>query len=127
MKNSIKIVSLAASLSASALLGDCYDINDRFVNPIYYRETLIAGGFYNRPFDLRKEYRINDEGFLEVYFGDGKMYPVKEGMRINERSLSEHVRDEAKTLLKEGSKKVRGLFDTVREFSHDVYEGIKDE
>lgn len=127
MKSSIKIVSLAASLSVSALIGDYYSICDRFVSPVYYRETLIAEGFYSRPFDLRKEYRINGDGFLEVYFGDGKMYPVKEGMRINERSLGEHVKDEAKVLLKEGGRKVRSLIDTMREFSHDVYEGIKDE
>jgi len=110
----------------SAVIGDCCDINDKFISPMYYRENLVAEGFYSRPFDLRKEYRVNDKGFLEVYFGADKKYPVKENMRINERDLGEHLKDETKIFLKKSGRKIGGVLDVVKDFGYEVYEGITD-
>lgn len=123
----IKIVSLAAALAASAVAGDCYGVCDRFISPVYYREVLIAEGSYKRPFDLRKEYRINGDGFLEVYFGDGEMYKVTEELRVNERALGRHLRDEAEELLRGGGKKLGEALDSLKGFGHDFYKGVADE
>lgn len=107
----LKPVLVVSSLSVSALAGDCYDVRDRFVYPIYYNESLIAEGFYKRPFNLHKQYKLNEEGYLEVYFGDKEMYPVDENLRVNERNLTERLKDGLGDLVKQGSNSISKFMD----------------
>ena len=123
----VKAGCLAASLFGVAVAGDYYNVCDRVVYPVVYNEELVEEGFYKQPFKLRKEYRINEDGFLEVYFGDKKMYPVLEGMRVNERGLVERIRDDAKGALKAGGKKIGDLLESLKSLGHEFYGGITDE
>lgn len=116
MKSKLIKTALAFSaLSASALVGDCYDIRDRFLYPAYYREVLIADGFYKRPFNLRKEYRVNESGYLEVYFGDREMYPVAGELRVNERKLGVMLKDGAEDLVRRGREGLGRAVDSLKE------------
>ncbi len=119
----IKAVAYCVSLAVAALAGDHYDVLDRFVNPIRYKDVLLAGGFYRQPFMLKKKYEVNEAGFLEVYIGNGDYYAISDELRVNERKLDEHIKDEAKGFIKRGKEKLESIMNSVNE----VYEGVKDD
>ncbi len=118
----LRNASYCLALAASALAGDHYDVVDSFINPVRHHGELMADGFYRQPFRLRKEYRVNDQGFLEVYFGDKEMHPVSDELRVNERKLGERIKDETKEMIRNGKKKLEGLLEDVNE----VYEEAHD-
>ena len=126
MSRILKLGIYAASLAVSAFVGDCCDVCDRFVYPVYYGDTLVAEGFYKRPFSLRKEYRVRD-GYLEVYFGDEEAYPVSDGLHVNERSIGGKLKDGTKGMLRGLGRKVGEALDSVDELKHDFYRGIEDD
>lgn len=71
-KNGMKVLKTTAfsmCLLASAYLGDVYNFNDRFVNPVVYRDVESAEFYAEEPFKLEKKVIMNDEGKLETYFG----------------------------------------------------------
>ncbi len=121
-----KVILMASSISSAAVIGDSYDVCDNIINPLRYRGIPVAEGFYPQPFDLRKQYRFNKEGALEVYFGDVEMYPVKEGLRVNERRFGELLKEKAKVWVKEGGKRLDQLVYVLGRFSHNIFAGNED-
>ncbi len=110
-----KAILASAALSAAAVVGDYSDVIDRVINPVRYNGVAVEENFYMHPFSLHKEYRINKAGNLEVYFGDGKVYPVGKELRVNERSLVDHVKDEAESFFRENGRRIGKFFDFVME------------
>ena len=50
--------------------GDKMDVLDKFYYPLKYRDYEISEKGYEKPFSLKKEYTIDDKGFLEVRLGN---------------------------------------------------------
>lgn len=95
-----KILLTGAVILVSAVLGDYCDVKDNFIDPVRYRNIKIDQDCYQKPFQLRKKYKINKKGNLELYIGSNdEWYKVEKGLRVNERSIGE--------LLKEGSEEVK--------------------
>ena len=118
----LRNILCCSALAASAFAGDYYDVIDSFISPVRYQGYLIADGFYRQPFRLHKEYRVNDQGFLEVYFGEKEMHPVSDELRVNERKFGERMKDETKGLIRRGKKKLEGLLDSVSEVYEETYD-----
>lgn len=96
----LKILLVSSAVLASAYLGDCYNVKDRFVEPVKYRNVKVDPKTYQKPFQLQKKYQINEKGKLEVYIGYNKeWHKVSEEMRVNERSLSEKLKYETKEII----------------------------
>ncbi len=108
----LKILLVSTAILASAYLGDHYNVKDRFIEPIKYRNARMDPNSYQKPFQLKKRYQINKEGKLETYIGhDDKWYKVDKDLRVNERSLSEILKDETKEIVPYVKKKVDELFE----------------
>lgn len=108
----IKTILVSAAILTSAYLGDYYNVKDRFVEPIRYRNVRIDSKTYQKPFQLQKKYQVNEKGSLEVYIGcDKEWHKVSEEMRVNERSLSEKIKDETKEIIPYVKKKVDELIE----------------
>lgn len=100
VKMKIKTILVSAAILASAYLGDYYNVKDRFVEPIRYRNVKIDSETYQKPFQLQKKYKVNEKGNLEVYVGEGeKWYKVDKDLRVNERSLGEKLKYETKEII----------------------------
>lgn len=96
----LKILLVSTAVLASAYLGDNYNVKDRFVEPVRYRNTKVDSKTYQKPFQLQKKYKINEKGKLEVYIGcDKEWNKVSEEMRVNERSLGEMVKKETQDIV----------------------------
>lgn len=107
-----KTLLIGSAFLASAIIGDHYNVKDRFIEPIKYRNTKIAPESYQNPFDLQKKYQINENNELEVYIGnDGKWYKVDKDLRVNERSIYEMLKYESKDVKPYIKKKVDDLID----------------
>lgn len=110
VKMKFKILLVSTAILASAYLGDHYNVKDRFVEPISYRNVKIDSKTYQKPFQLQKKYQVNEKGKLEVYIGcDKEWHKVSEELRVNERSLSEKLKDETKEIVPYIKKKVEDL------------------
>lgn len=97
-----KIAISCAAILTSAVVGDYTNIMDNTVNPAIYRGPKSG---CKEPFKLQKKYVVNEEGFIEVYIGyDGNYYKVEDGIRVNERSFEEMLKEEIDQVY-EGSKK----------------------
>lgn len=95
-----KTLLISTTILASAYLGDCYNVKDRFVEPIKYRNVKIDPKTYQKPFQLEKKYQVNEKGNLEVYIGyDKEWHKVSEEMRVNERSFGEKIKEETKDIV----------------------------
>ncbi|MDP2906639.1 MAG: hypothetical protein Q8O03_01750 [Nanoarchaeota archaeon] len=106
----LKILLVSTALLTSAYLGDCYNVKDRFVEPIMYRNVKVDSKTYQKPFQLQKKYQVNEKGKLEVYIGcDKEWHKVSEELRVNERSLGEKLKDETKEIVPYIKKKVDDL------------------
>ncbi|MDP2909030.1 MAG: hypothetical protein Q8N77_04470 [Nanoarchaeota archaeon] len=107
----LKALLIGTALLASAYLGDYYNVNDRFVEPLRYRNVKFDPKCYQDPFRIQKKYKINEEGSLEVYVGhDNRWHIVSKELRVNERKLSEMVKDETKGIVPYVRKKIDELF-----------------
>ncbi len=106
----LKILLVSTAVLASAYLGDHYNVKDRFVEPIRYRNAKIDLESYQKPFQLQKKYEINKKGSLEVYIGNDKeWHKVSKELRVNERSLGEKLKDETKEVIPYVKKKIDEL------------------
>jgi hypothetical protein len=106
----IKILLVSTAVLASMYLGDHYNVKDRFVEPIRYRNVKVDSKTYQKPFQLQKKYQVNEKGKLEVYIGyDKEWHKVSEELRVNERSLGEKLKDETKEVIPYIKKKVDDL------------------
>ena len=86
-----------AAILASAVLGDCCNVKDRFIEPVRYRNVSVDCEGYQKPFQLQKKYDMNEKGELEVYIGnDNQWYKVYKDMRVNERRLNEILKEDVK-------------------------------
>lgn len=95
----MKKTFIATSLIFFAMfLGDKINILDKTVNHLYYNQE-ISEKTYQDPFKLHKEYRINDEGKLEVYFGDNQLYLVDENLRVNPPTLKDYIKETGSDLI----------------------------
>jgi hypothetical protein len=95
-----KILLVSTAVLASAYLGDHYNVKDRFVEPIRYRNVKVDSKTYQKPFQLQKKYQVNEKGKLEVYIGcDKEWHKVSEELRVNERSLGERMKYETKEIV----------------------------
>lgn len=100
VKMKLKILLVSTAILTSAYLGDCYNVKDRFVEPIKYRNVRVDPKSYQKPFELEKKYQLNEKGNLEVYIGcDKEWHKVSEELRVNERNLGEMVRKETKDIV----------------------------
>jgi len=107
-----KTLLISTAIMASAYLGDCYNVKDRFVEPIRYRNVRIDSKTYQKPFQLEKKYQINEKGELEVYLGEGdKWYKVSKDLRVNERGLYEKLKDDTKEVVPYFKKKIDDLIE----------------
>lgn len=99
----IKYGLVAGALIGTFILGeyvgDKTNFNDRRVYPNKYENVKVNEKFYQDPFSLRKTYRLNEVGELEVYFGvKGNEFPVTNELRVNERK-PEELKKERKSVL----------------------------
>lgn len=107
-----KILLISTAILASAYLGDHYNVKDRFVEPLKYRNAKVNPDCYQQPFKLQKKYQLNKKGQLEVYVGhDNKWYKVDKDLRVNERNLSEKLKDETKEIIPYVKKKIDNLIE----------------
>lgn len=107
-----KTLLIGAAIFASAILGDYCNIKDRFIEPIRYKNVKIDSESYQKPFQLRKKYYVNEKGRLEVYTGyDGEWYKVDKDLRVNERGICEMLKEESKEVKPYVRKKVDDLID----------------
>jgi len=105
-----KTLLICAAILASAVLGDYYNIKDRLIEPLKYRNVKVDPGCYQNPFQLEKKYYINEEGNLEVYIGNkDEWYKVDQDLRVNERSLTEMVKEEGSKIRPYIKKKIEDL------------------
>jgi len=95
----IKHLVVGTAIIVSAFAGDYFDLNDRIVNPIRYRDVEIDEKSCKKPFQLKKRYIINKDNKLETYIGyDEKWYKVEKGIRVNERTLAEMLKEECEKI-----------------------------
>jgi len=114
-----KALFIGAAILASAVAGDYCNVKDRFIEPVRYKNVNVDQESYQKPFNLQKKYQTNEKGELEVYIGEeDEWYKVDKDLRVNERELSEMIKDEAKNLKPYIKDKIDELI--------DWYEGLKD-
>ncbi|MFH1455329.1 MAG: hypothetical protein ABIF40_00060 [archaeon] len=90
MKKKVKQGLCVLTMMSSMYLGDYCNVIDNVVNPVRYRNTIVAEECYNEPFDLKKMYRINGQGELEVYLGaNGEYYLVEDELRVHPKTFKE--------------------------------------
>lgn len=90
---------------------------DKTVYPIKYRNHLAAKDCYKKPFEIRKKYSVNGQGFLEVYLGDGKdFYKIEPEIRVHQKTLGEQLVEKGEDVLsttKHGAAGLNSLLDSL--------------
>lgn len=117
MEKKLKYAISAAAIISASMLGDAMDVNDRTVYPLIYRNTPVGDDNYKNPFSIRKRYIVHD-GMLEVQIGDAdsnEYYTVKDGLRVNERTMYQQAMDTADNVLESLSRRAKNLAQRVRE------------
>ncbi len=113
-------------LTGAAILGDLYNINDRLVNPIAYRNVKTDQQCYQEPFKLQKKYVKNEKGMLEVHFGhDEKWYKVTNELRVNERSLDQMVKGQGNEIARKLKEKYDQKEPLIKEHVNRIIELYK--
>lgn len=96
----LKILLISTAFLAGAYLGDHYNVKDRLIEPVKYRNVKVDPKTCQQPFNLQKKYQLNKEGNLEVYIGySDKWYKVDQDLRVNERNLGEKLKEETKEIV----------------------------
>lgn len=91
----LKVFGIGCLIGGAAILGDSCNVNDRFINPIVYRNFKVDQKSYQKPFKLQKKYSVNENGMLEVYIGNNEQwYKVGRELRVNERSLDQMLKEQ---------------------------------
>lgn len=125
----IKIFGIGCLMIGASILGDSCNVNDRFINPIRYRNVRVEPTSYQKPFKLQKKYIQNEKGMLEVYIGyDNKWHKVGRELRVNERSLQEMLKDqgdEVAKIIKEKYEQnqpiIKGYMNKITELYKDIF------
>ena len=116
----LKVLFIGSAIIASAVIGDYCDVKDRFIEPVRYRNTKIDSETYQKPFQLKKKYQLNEKGELEVYIGnDGEWYKVDRELRVNERELDEMIQDETDKIVPY----IKDKFDDLLNWLEDLKDG----
>jgi hypothetical protein len=101
-------------------LGDALDLNDRTINPLIYRNVLIAKESYQRPFQLRKRYVVNRKGFLETHIGDEKFYKLPPSLDTKCKTLEELLKERGKRILKRTKDEAKEILDDIRDWYREA-------
>ncbi len=114
-------------LTGAAIVGDFYNINDRFINPIVYRNVKVDKQCYQKPFKLQKKYIRNEDGMLEVHFGhDERWYKVTNELRVNERSLDQIVKGQGNEIARKLKEKYEQKEPVIKEHINRIIEIYKE-
>ncbi len=125
----LKIFGVACLIAGAAMLGDSCNVNDKFINPIRYRNVKVDPKNYQKPFKLQKRYVQNERGMLEVHLGhDEKWYKVSNELRVNERSLDQMLKDHGNEVTKMMKQKyeqnepiIKGYLNKIIEIYKDIF------
>ncbi len=122
----IKLFGIGMLIVGAAILGDSCNVNDKFVNPIRYRNVKLDPTSYPKPFKLQKKYVQNDKGMLEVYIGHGETWhKVSNELRVNERSIESMLKDHGSDLAKRIRKKYEENEPVIKEYLNKAIEVYK--
>lgn len=95
MMKKFKPVLIGVAILASVVLGSYLNLKDRIIEPVRYRNIKVDSQVYQKPFKLKKKYMVNKNGDLEVYLGNkDEWYKVGKGLRVNEKNLSEILKED---------------------------------
>jgi len=123
----LKIFGIACVMIGTAILGDSCNVNDRFVNPIVYRNTSIEPTSYQKPFKIQKRYTKNEKGMLEVQIGyKENWHKISREMRVNERGLDQMLKDQGEEIAKTMKEKYRQNEPIIKGYVNKVIELYKD-
>lgn len=123
----IKSLGIVCLMGLAASLGDCYNVNDRVVNPVRYRNIKIAPETYQKMFKLQKKYVINENRMLEVHIGHKEeWHKVSKELRVNERSMKQMLKDKGDELAKNLKEKYEQSEPIIREYVNKIMEIYKD-
>jgi gas vesicle protein len=123
----LKLLGVSLLMAGAAILGDSCHINDKFVNPIKYRNAKIEPTTYQQPFKLQKKYTLNEKGMLEVHIGHGeKWHKVSNELRANERSLEQMLKDQGNEIAKSIKEKYEQKQPVIKEYMNKIIETYKE-
>lgn len=125
--NKLKAFGIGLMLTGAAMIGDCCNVNDHFVNPIRYRNVRIEPTSYQKPFKIQKKYVINETGMLELHIGhDQKWYKTGKELRVNERSLEQMLKDQGNELARNIKEKYEKKQPIIKEYLNKIIEMYKE-
>jgi len=114
----LKKFGLALAMFGAACAGDLFDVLDNVYYPVVYgliHPVQVAQDCYQRPFELKKEYKING-GRLEVYFGNRDiMYKVKRDLSVNQKPLRVLLEERGRKVLDNSRKIISDIIDDILE------------
>jgi len=114
----LKKCGVALAMVGAACAGDLFDVLDHVYYPVVYgliHPVQVAQGCYQRPFELKKEYKIRD-GQLEVYFGSPDvMYKVKRDLSVNQKPLRVLLEERGRKVLENSRKIISDIIDDILE------------
>jgi len=123
----IKTLGIALLLAGAAVAGDSCNVNDKFINPIRYRNVKVDPKSYQKPFKLQKKYTQNEQGMLELQIGhDEKWYFVNKELRVNERSLEQMMKDQGNEFAKAIKEKYEQKQPIIREYINKIIQIYKE-
>ncbi len=111
---------VTGAMAASAIVGDHMDVNDKAIYPIVYKDVLVAEDSYQKPFDLKKRYVMNQDGFLEVWVGDERFFKVKKGLKVNDKSLESLLKEKGNIIWKRTKREGKRILMDFKEW----YSGV---
>lgn len=123
----LKMLGIALLMSGAAALGDSCNVNDKFVNPIRYRNAKVDPTSYQKPFRLQKKYMLNDKGMLEVYVGHSESWhKISNELRVNERSIEQMLKDHGNEVAKKIKEKYQQNEPVIKEYMNKAVELYKE-
>ncbi|MEM4245132.1 MAG: hypothetical protein QXR60_02935 [Candidatus Nanoarchaeia archaeon] len=122
----LKLLGIGIILAGAAIIGDSCNVNDKFVNPIRYRNVKVEPTSYQKPFKLQKKYIQNEKGMLEVYIGHGEVWhKVNNELRVNERSIESMLKDHGSEVAKKIRKKYEENEPIIKDYLNKAIETYK--
>lgn len=119
----LKVFGIALLMAGAAILGDSCHVNDRFVNPIRYRNVKADPTTYQKPFKLQKKYVQNEKGMLEVYIGDGeRWHKISNELRVNERSIDQMLKEHGNELARKIKERYKQNEPVIKEYMNKAVE-----